>query len=76
MQEFDTDPMVTFQPVVEPNLPGAFMIKHPRDGHNENSLKIPFMTGITYDEGLMRTAGKETLLLSSHIFRFGVRMIC
>lgn len=50
--------MVIFTPVVEPNLPGAFMTEHPRDGHNENSLKIPFMTGITYDEGLMKTSRK------------------
>lgn len=56
-QEFDTDPMVAFTPVVEPDLPGAFMTKRPRDGLNERSLKIPLMTGLTYDEGLLKTAG-------------------
>lgn len=53
---WDTDPMIPFPPVVEPDLPGAFITKHPREGHDENSLSIPFMTGITYDEGSMKSA--------------------
>ncbi|XP_031627736.1 venom carboxylesterase-6 [Contarinia nasturtii] len=54
---WDTDPMIPFPPVVEPDIPGAFITKHPRDdGHNENSLKIPFMTGLTFDEGAMKSA--------------------
>nr|AXB38858.1 juvenile hormone esterase [Sitodiplosis mosellana] len=53
--EFDTDPMVAFSPVVEPDLPGAFITRHPRDGRTEKSLKIPFLTGVTYDEGLMKS---------------------
>ncbi|XP_031636223.1 venom carboxylesterase-6-like [Contarinia nasturtii] len=53
--EFDTDPMVLFQPVVEPDVPGAFITKHPRDERAETSSKIPFMTGITHDEGLMKS---------------------
>lgn len=48
--------MIPFPPVVEPDIPGAFITKHPRDGHDENSLNIPFMTGLTYDEGAMKSA--------------------
>lgn len=53
---WDTDPMIPFPPVVEPDIPGAFITKHPREGHDENSLSIPFMTGLTYDEGAMKSA--------------------
>lgn len=48
--------MVAFTPVIEPDLPGAFITKHPRVMLTENSQKIPFLTGITYDEGLMKSA--------------------
>lgn len=51
--------MIPFPPVVEPNHPGAFITKHPRGGHDENSLKIPFMTGLTFDEGAMKSARKN-----------------
>ncbi|XP_055308049.1 juvenile hormone esterase isoform X2 [Sitodiplosis mosellana] len=53
---WDTDPMIPFPPVVEPDIPGAFITKHPREGHDENSLSIPFMTGLTHDEGAMKSA--------------------
>lgn len=51
--------MAPFTPVVEPDLPGAFLIEHPRDVITESSAKIPFMTGVTYDEGLLKTPGKK-----------------
>lgn len=51
--------MVPFTPVVEPDLPGALITEHPRDVITENSLNIPLLTGITFDEGLMKTAGKK-----------------
>lgn len=57
--------MVPFTPVVEPDLPGAFITEHPRDVITENSLKIPLLTGVTYDEGLMKTAGKQIFSLFS-----------
>lgn len=56
IQEWDTDPMIPFPPVVEPDLPGAFITKHPRDEHEPHSKSIPFMTGLTYDEGVMKSA--------------------
>lgn len=50
--------MIPFPPVVEPEHPGAFITKHPREGHDENSLNIPLMTGLTFDEGAMKSARK------------------
>lgn len=50
--------MIPFPPVVEPDLPGAFITKHPREEHDESSLKIPFLTGLTHDEGVMKSARK------------------
>lgn len=52
------DPMVPFPPVIEPNLPGAYMTKHPREIVEPHSLSIPFMTGLTLDEGAMKSARK------------------
>lgn len=52
--------MIPFPPVVEPNLPGAFITKHPREDHDDSSLKIPLMTGVTFDEGAMKSARKLT----------------
>lgn len=57
-QKWDTDPMIPFPPVVEPDIPGAYITKHPRDGHDENALQIPFLTGLTFDEGAMKSARK------------------
>lgn len=45
-----------FSTVVEPDSPGAFMSKHPRSGQNDDSIKIPFLTGVNYDEGLLKSA--------------------
>lgn len=50
-------PWAPFLPVVEPKLPGAFLTEHPRDIMIDKALKIPFLTGITYDEGLLTSAG-------------------
>lgn len=57
--------MIPFPPVVEPDLPGAFITKHPREGHDESALKIPFLTGLTFDEGAMKSARKQKYLLFS-----------
>lgn len=60
-KEFDTDPMVPFPPVVEPDIPGAFITEHPRNVITAKSLQIPLITGVTYDEGLLKTAGAKLL---------------
>lgn len=59
--------MVAFTPVIEPDLPGAFITKHPRDTLTENSENIPFLTGLTYDEGLIKSPRKKISLYSSHL---------
>ncbi|KAF5288891.1 hypothetical protein FQA39_LY03770 [Lamprigera yunnana] len=55
--EWDTDPMIPFRPVIEPDLPGAFLTEHPsqiiRLG---KSAKVPWMTGITTEDGTLRAA--------------------
>lgn len=48
--------MVPFPPVIEPDLPGAFITKHPREIIAENTNELPLMTGITYDEGALKSA--------------------
>ncbi|XP_053697726.1 juvenile hormone esterase [Sabethes cyaneus] len=53
---WDTDPMIPFPPVVEPDLPGAFITKHPRDEYEPHGLTLPWMTGLTMDEGALKTA--------------------
>lgn len=68
------DPMVPFPPVVEPDLPGAFITKHPRETVAENSKTVPFLTGITYDEGAMKSAREKNLL--SHCWNSYVTYIC
>lgn len=55
-KEWDTDPMIPFPPVVEPDLPGAFITKHPSEETEPWALGLPWMTGITSDEGVMKTA--------------------
>ncbi|KAG4076411.1 hypothetical protein HA402_005854 [Bradysia odoriphaga] len=54
--EWDTDPMIPFPPVVEPDLPGAFITQHPRDVYEPHAISIPWMTGLTSDEGAMKSA--------------------
>lgn len=50
--------MVPFPPVIEPNLPGAYMTKHPRNINEPHGTSIPWMTGLTLDEGALKSAGK------------------
>lgn len=46
--------MVVFSPVVEPDLPGAFITEHPRDIMDSHGLSIPLMTGLTSNEGVVK----------------------
>lgn len=51
------DKQIIFTPIVEPYLPGAFITEHPRNEISDHAVKIPFLTGINYDEGLIKSAG-------------------
>lgn len=53
--------MVPFTPVIEPDLPGAFLTKHPDHPPTKKSLKIPFMTGLVADEGLIKSPGQQII---------------
>ncbi|KAL7018068.1 hypothetical protein ACKWTF_010617 [Chironomus riparius] len=54
--EWDTDPMVPFPPVVEKASETAFITENPRFIENRHGDNIPFMTGITSEEGLLKTS--------------------
>lgn len=45
--EWDTDPMVPFPPVIEPDHEGAFMTENPRFKTNMHGNDVAWMTGIT-----------------------------
>lgn len=62
-KKFDMDPMVPFPPAIEPDLPGAFITKHPRETIT-SSKKVPFVTGITFDEGALKSARKNDFFYS------------
>ncbi|XP_041788891.1 juvenile hormone esterase [Anopheles merus] len=53
---WDTDPMIPFPPVIEPDIPGAFITKHPRDEYEPHAIELPWMTGLTFDEGALKSA--------------------
>lgn len=48
--------MIPFPPVVEYSHPGAFITKHPRDEKEPWGLNLPWITGLTKDEGAMKSA--------------------
>jgi len=53
--------MIPFRPVIEPEHPGAFLIEDPLISVRKGRLlDIPWMTGITSEEGSLRVAGRAT----------------
>lgn len=48
--------MIPFPPVIEPDIPGAFITKHPRDEYEPHAIELPWMTGLTFDEGALKSA--------------------
>lgn len=53
--KWDTDPMVPFPPVIEHNHDGAFITENPRFVTNVHGNDVPFITGITSEEGVLKT---------------------
>lgn len=51
-----------FPPVIEPDLPGAFLTEHSQEMSTENSSKIPLIAGINFDEGLGISICKRIIL--------------
>lgn len=54
--EWDTDPMVPFPPVVEGDHENAFISDDPRFHAENHGDSIPWMTGITSEEGAMKSS--------------------
>ena len=54
--EWDTDPMVPFPPVVEPEHSEAFITENPRFKTNMHGNSIPWLTGVTSEEGAMKSS--------------------
>lgn len=53
------DPMTPFRPVIEPNLPGAFLIEDPYTVHETGKVSdISLMAGLSSEEGGTRTSSK------------------
>ncbi|KAK4880583.1 hypothetical protein RN001_008729 [Aquatica leii] len=56
-REWDVEPITLFKPVMEPDVPGAFLIEDPaRIILKGDAAKVPFITGITSNEGDLRTS--------------------
>ncbi|XP_011864448.1 PREDICTED: esterase E4 [Vollenhovia emeryi] len=57
-KKFGYCPMIPFRPVIEPEHPGAFLTEDPLISVREGRLlDIPWMTGVTSDEGALKVAG-------------------
>ncbi|XP_011200446.2 juvenile hormone esterase [Bactrocera dorsalis] len=54
--EWDFDPMVPYQPVLEPPHEGAFLTISPREVEIPHGFSLPIMIGATSEEGLLKTA--------------------
>lgn len=55
-KEFGSDPKIAFTPVLEPDIPGAFITQFSRDVIPEYSLKIPLLIGVNSDEGVIKSS--------------------
>ncbi|KAF2902650.1 hypothetical protein ILUMI_03535 [Ignelater luminosus] len=52
------DPVIRFKPVIEPDIDGAFLTEDPIDIiRSSKSAEIPFITGITTEDGALKSAG-------------------
>lgn len=59
---WSVDPITLYRPVIEPNVEGAFLIENPSESWaSGNFKKIPWMTGIVPNEGVVRAAGENLI---------------
>lgn len=57
-QEWDTDPMIPFRPVIEPCSADAFLSQDPEDLiKSGKAAQVPWITGINTEDGTLRAAG-------------------
>jgi carboxylesterase type B len=58
LQKWDTDPMIPFKPVIEPDLEGAFLVEHPIDSFRSGRFaQVPWIVGLNTEDGALRAAG-------------------
>lgn len=54
--------MIPFGPVIEPEHPGAFLMEDPLISLREGRLlDIPWMTGVTSEEGALKVPGRGNM---------------
>ena len=54
LKDWGYDPITPFGPVVEPDLPGAFLTEDPRAAMEAGRFnKVPLITGIVENEGIL-----------------------
>lgn len=55
--------MIPFKPVIEPKVENAFITEHPtviiKSG---KCAKVPWITGMNTEEGVLRAAGKKIFI--------------
>ncbi|KAF2901295.1 hypothetical protein ILUMI_04893, partial [Ignelater luminosus] len=55
--KWDSDPMIPFKPVIEPNVEGAFLTEHPTDIIKSGKASdVPWITGLNTEDGVLRAA--------------------
>ena len=59
--------MIPFPPVVEPNIEGAFITEHPSNVKSLHGAGTKWMTGITSEEGALKTA-RNSNHIHMHIY--------
>lgn len=58
LKYWSIDPLILYRPVIEKSLPGAFFTRHPVEvWENGDFEQVPWMTGVTVNDGNVRTAG-------------------
>lgn len=55
---WSVDPLILFRPIIERNVPGSFFTRHPVEWWESGDFEqVPWMTGITANDGDVRSAG-------------------
>ncbi|XP_031767185.2 juvenile hormone esterase-like [Galleria mellonella] len=70
---WDYEPMTPFKAVIEPDLPGAFLTRNPRKISKISA--VPWMTGLTKDEGCLKAGWITTNKTRFEEFMSGIDTI-
>lgn len=66
-QHYGYCPMIPFKPVIEPKHVGALLTEDPLISVRQGRLSdIPWMTGITSEEGTLKVAGEKVIVSNPH----------